>query len=173
MRKIQLAISILLFFILTTNCSDKNSSEPIMNKIKFEGITTTDIFGAYTGFYDSFDWRLDDSWQSSEKELFPDYELYNYSCPSDSNNQIVGYPNPILDYMFKLHFDRDSTTRVDFIVVNQNFEEILSLGSVYKQEIAMTFKDVVTEKDSIFRVYYRFVTENNCCYTGHGDIQIK
>jgi len=116
---------------------------------------------------------LDDSWQSAEKELFTDYELYDYSCPADSNIQIVGYPNPIVGFMFKLHFVRDSTTRVDFLIVNQNFEEIISLDSVHNQEIAMTFEDVITENDSIFRVYYRFVKENNCCYIGHGDIQIK
>ena len=173
MRKIQLAISILLLFVLTTNCSDKNSTEPSKNKIKFDGITSRDTEANPTGLYDSTDWRLDDSWQSIEKELFSDYELHDYSCAADPNIRIIGYPNPSVGYIFRLEFPKDSTTRVDFRLVNQNFEKIFSRDSIYSNGIALTFRHLVTENDSMFRMYYRFVTENNCCYIGHGDILVK
>lgn len=173
MRKLSFKVLILISFILLIESCDKNSSEPDSNKIIFEGITTTDIFGSYTGFYDYTDWQQNDFWQSKEKQLFTDYELYDTNCPTDTINQIVGYPNPIVDFRFKLHFVKDSTTRVDFRIVNQNFEKLISLDSVYSHQITLTFKDIVTENDSIYRVYYRFITDNNCEFVGHGDIQIK
>lgn len=144
-----------------------------MNEIIYKGITTTDISGAYTGFFDSTDWQLNDSWQIKEKQLFADYNLYKYDCPADSNYLIVGYPNPTVDFEFKLHFEKDSTVRVDFRVVNQNFEKLISLDSLYKNNIAFTFRDIVGENDSILRIYYRFVTGSNCGFIGHGDIQIE
>ncbi len=164
---------ILLSFILIIESCEKNTNEPDYNKITFEGITTTDIYGAYTGFYDSTDWRQDDTWQSIEKELFDDYNIYEYNCSIDSNNQIVGYPNPIVDFMFILHFVKDSSTRVDFRVVNQNFDKLVSVDSIYNNQIAMRFQDILSENDSIIRIYYRFMKENNCGFVGHGDIKIK
>lgn len=173
MRKLLFMTVILLSFILIIGSCKKNVSKPDSTKIIFEGITTTDIFGQYTGFYDSTDWRQDDSWQSKEKELFTDYESYNYYCSINSNIQIVGYPNPVVHYMFMLYLVKDSSTRVDFRIVNQNFEILASYDSIYSQQIAMTFKDIITEHDSIIRIYYRLVKVDNCGFIGHGDILIK
>ncbi|RLD41306.1 MAG: hypothetical protein DRI89_10035 [Bacteroidetes bacterium] len=164
---------VLISILIAIESCNKHSNEPDSSIIEFKGITTTDIYGQFTGIYDSTDWQQNDNWQIFEKQLFSDFDMYNYGCPIDSNNLIVGYPNPIVDFMFKLHLEKDSTTRVDFRIVNQNFETLISVDSLYKNQIALTFKDIVSENDSIFRVYYRFVTVNNCGFIGHGDIQLK
>jgi hypothetical protein len=170
MRKLLCKSLILLSFIIGS--CDKNTGEPD-SQIIFKGITTTDIFGAFTGSYDSTDWRLDDIWQSKEKKLFADYDLYNYNYSSDSIIQIVGYPNPIVDFIFLLHLEKDSATRIDFRIVNQKFEKLISCDSLYGQEIAMTFKDIITENDRIVRIYYRFIKYDNSGFIGHGDILLK
>ena len=173
MRKLFFITLVLLSLILIFGACDKNPSEADSNNVNFEGITTRDIFGQCTGFYDSTDWRLDDLWQSKEKELFADFDLYNYNYSFDPITQIVGYPNPIVDLMFLLHLEKDSATRIDFRIVNQKFEKMISYDSLYGQEIAMTFKDVITENDSILRIYYRFLKKDNSGFIGHGDILIK
>jgi hypothetical protein len=72
-----------------------------------------------------------------------------------------------------LYLVKDSSTRVDFRIINQNFEILASYDSIYSQQIAMTFKDIITEHDSIIRIYYRLVKVDNCGFIGHGDILIK
>ncbi len=173
MRKLFFNTLVLLSLILIIGACNKNPSEADPNNIDFEGITSRDIFGQSTGFYDSTDWRLDDIWQGKEIELFADYELYNYNSPINLTNQIVGYPNPIVDSMFLLHIEKDSSTRIDFRIVNQNFEKLISIDSLYVQQIAMTFKDILTENDNMLRIYYRFVQSDNSGFIGHGDILIK
>ncbi len=123
---------VLISILIAIESCNKHSNEPDSSIIEFKGITTTDIYGQFTGIYDSTDWQQNDNWQIFEKQLFSDFDMYNYGCPIDSNNLIVGYPNPIVDFMFKLHLEKDSTTRVDFMIVNQKFETLISVVSLYK-----------------------------------------
>lgn len=161
-------ISTLICFESCKKDTENNENKTII----FDGITTTDNTGFLTGFYDSTDWSKDDNWVDIEKELFTDFNKFNYECLMDSLVEIIAYPNPF-DDMVIIHIDGDSTTRIDYRIVNKEFGIIVSQDSIYNTQIAFTFKDTDTQPDEIFRVYYRIVVENDCAFIGHGDIQIK
>jgi hypothetical protein len=161
----------LIFLLIVTqlSCEKENNNEP---QIKFEGITERDIYGYPYGNIDSTDWQIGENWQDLEKQLFQDFNSYNYKDSNDANFEIIAYPNPF-EVSIYLRLTKKNTTRFDFRVVTQEFNIIISKDSIINNEIYINISDFLNPRDTILRIYYRFIEENNFGYLGHGDLLNK
>lgn len=155
----------LLSIAIISGC-DKDPINPTEPKIYFKGITITDIQGIIIS-EDTSDWTTNDTWSIKEGNLFS--TTYYLGCLPQHNNKIIGYPNPG-DGVFALHIQKDSSTRIEFRLVDENFNTLITHDSIYQNNIALDARTFGIQ-DTV-RLYYKFI-ENNCEFRGHGDILIR
>jgi hypothetical protein len=144
------------------SCKDKGP------EIKFTGITGMDKFGAVVGKADTTDWRTDDQWLDKEQKLFS--ENFSANCADPGKYRIMFYPNPCRSKS-TLYAVKDSGVRVAIRLVDKNFNVIMSQDSVYVSSLSVDLSSF-TLNDTI-RLYYKFITPDNCEYWGHGDIFVQ
>lgn len=168
----QIFLSMLLLGALAGCRQDVIKEEPKTDKIYFSGLTGVDETGAWTGPYDSTDWRLDDVWVAQESGLFAPSTLpLCGSLPPDSLGVFIS-PNPCKEVSM-LGFQTPSGTTWRFRFVDENFVLI----KVYDWEMAIPWYNSLAinttgfPKDTI-RVYY-MVERAGCVWRGHGDILIE
>ena len=141
---------------------EKANNEDV--KIAFTGVTMVDEDGNLINQLDSADWRMDDKWVNKEAGLFSSH--YGTSCTPDYNYQILSYPNPTYG-VFYLHFNKKSSTHIEFRLVDKSFRTLLQNDSITVSTIALDATSLgITDT---VRMYYKFV-EGNCEFRGHGDI---
>ena len=176
MKNISTILLLATLFIIS--CKKEKNDEAINQSIPtFTGYTSTAEDGSPTNLHkDTSDWTLNDKWSTIEKELFEDYDSYNESCILDSNIKIYpGFPNSAGE-IFNISIVSDSTVKFKIKIVNQKFE-VLTLTTQDSIDdynlISFHIEDVKASSDVMLRVYYIFITNNNCLFKGHGDIKLN
>lgn len=157
----------LILFLSTFVCLFSSCKK---EQTTFSGVTYRDDSGNQIGGTpDTEDWLLNDNWNGQERSLFS--VSNNSLCSSNSSIQVIAYPNPNLGN-FNIHtIGTDSTQTISLRVVNQNFDVLTSRDNVSSNDIHLSVQSLITS-NQIVRVYYK-ISENDCEYRGHGDIQIQ
>jgi hypothetical protein len=188
----------LIFFVLISciasckKAKDENNSGGVYftqgECFSISGYTITNQQGDIIYPYvDSSDWRFDDSW-SCEKNYFTDAN-YNTNCTFDTTNlhrTPYAFPNPTSIGYFQLSpignyslpsdtnvENYDKTIKMEIVVINQRKEKIASyLTNKFDAAGLVVQLDSLDSlaSDTIFRVYYKLIDQNNCVVMGHGDV---
>jgi len=153
--------------ILTIAISCKKD---IFNLTSFDGYTSRNLDGFVIGNEDSTDWNTNDEWKAREKNLFEDYDNYEYISLSADTLTIKALPNPTADYLY-LSLIKNENVKFDFRIVNEDWEILHSENDLTNKKISFNLKDYIND-EAIVRIYYRFKTPDNKAYIGHGDIKI-
>ena len=170
---------LLLALVLFQSCgNDDDDNNQMCGSVAvtiptFSGYVSVDNFGNPTNVEtDPSDWRLDDTWSSSEQALFSDYANFNDNCPTDSNLVVFpAYPNPTATNLVGLASNLDNNSRLRVRVVDQQFNVLHSQDSITNNNVNLNFS-TVSPNDDFVRVYYMVVQNENCIYLGHGDIRL-
>ena len=145
------------------------SCKPKSEFVIFTGITETNENGMKISD-DITDWKFDDEWILMEEELFTE----NSSNVCDFNSEdytIIAFPNPCdNDDIVSLHCDVPENKRVEFRIVDENFNVLLSKDSV-STSIWIDIESLNINIE-IIRIYYKVIGDN-CELKGHGDIQVN
>lgn len=158
----KLTITFILFSLLVLSCKKAENSVKV-----FSGITERTVNGELLS-NDSDDWNLSEIWIEQEENLFT--EQYTNSCVSSTSSfSIAAYPNPC-DGRIYFHINKPETARFVFIVVDNQYNEIVS-QEVTTSSVAINF-DMLNIENKTLRVYYKFLGEN-CELKGHGDIKVN
>lgn len=151
--------------IVLFGCHDEGPA-PAETKIYFTGITRTDIT-AYVITNDTTDWTTNDIWSEKESDLFSTTHLTTCNIPYPYH--IIAYPNPG-NGIFSLHIDKNLAAHLDVVLVDENFNKLITTDSIIHNSIA--FDAGTFGIHDTVRLYYKFVN-NNCEFRGHGDIVIE
>lgn len=153
----------------TNNTTTGNTSQfPV-----FSGYTATDMNAVPMGSADTTDWTHDNSWLTSEKNLFP--QLQNMTSnfePYASIYMFPAFPNPI-SATTNFLLSKESDVRFSFRVVNKNFNVLLSQDSMYSSTFALNTAGLTSSTDTMVRIYYLFERNDSCLFKGHGDLKIN
>jgi len=155
----------ILLAVFVSNCKDETVNPLAETKIYFKGIAETDVKG-WQITLDNTDWKTNDTWVKQEFDLFK--ASYQSGCVQSFKNEIAAYPNPGTGF-FSLQLSKLASTRVEFRLVDENFQTLISSDTLTNSSIHFDIRDFGI-KDTL-RLYYRFI-ENNCEFRGHGDILI-
>ena len=177
-----IVFKVLLFVLgVTTNACKKDAADsntPVQVTYPVvSGYTATDPTGNLIGLIDTSDWRTDDVWSSSVQDLFGGST--NTNCIfEDTLMDVYAYPNPTDNYFsvaigpidFLTGAYVDTSTTVEFMMVNQRHEVVLAKREITNQQmLSLNMSDSLLT-DTIFRIYYKFTDKNNCVRCGHGDV---
>ncbi len=179
MKKNILFLFLLIWFILHSCKKDKdttlldNSNVNNPPSIIFSGITWRDLIGVPMGPVDTTDWRLDDNWCQTEKDLFSNWN-YNTNCTINDSIFIFAYPNPTSRLFYIYIGNKDTTTKVEMKLLNQHFEQVFINESYNLNHFYFDLDSLDSNlSDTIFRLYYRFIDMDSCLKCGHGDVLRK
>ncbi len=156
---------IILIVILLISC--KND---IFNFTSFDGYTSRDIEGKLIGVEDSTDWKIEDKWKRKERKLFSDYEDFTIIKSYSDTITIKALPNPATNFIY-ISLKYSANIKFDYIIVNEKWEILHSENDLTEDKISINVKDYITDED-VIRIYYRFKTDDNKAFIGHGDIKI-
>ncbi len=162
MKKILIpAISALLVLI---SCN----KEDTIQRIRFNGLTVTDIFG-YPIYTDTTDWRLTDEWNETEQSLFVGSSAF--LCENvDDQYFIIAYPNPCINVLL-FHIEKPAGSLFSFCMVDRYFNVITERDSMQNSIFAID-RTYIEVPDDTVRIYYKF-TMPGCELRGHGDVLFK
>ncbi len=174
--------------IRETSTTPANTNSP-SQCIQLTGYTGRNETGDFIGPDDSSDWRLNDSWNTCERNLFGDTGFYS-TCSFDDTllMEPFAFPNPTTDiFRFAIGTTiitsdsnlinqinhHDSTIHADIFFLNQR-AEIIGVIHTNKHQINLTSFSLLAmdslSSDTIFRMYYRLTDANSCVRMGHGDM---
>lgn len=162
-----LLISLLIFALSCSSCDDDDEIIPTLPT--FSGFSLTDDNGQALSNPDTTDWRVDDTWEQVEKDLFDLSEL-----PLCSGDGAVspGYPNPCGNVM-NFRFASTENTTGYFRVVDKDFNVLVEADTVSFEAGAKTISlNFSTINADTIRLYYRIVG-GACEYRGHGDVLVQ
>ena len=157
----------LLIFALSCNSCDKD--DEIITLPTFTGFSLTDDNGQALSNPDTTDWRVDDSWEQVEKDLFdlPELPLCN-----DDGVVSPAFPNPC-GSVLGFRFISTANTTGYFRVVDKDFNVLVEADSVSFEAGAKTISlNFSTVNADTARLYYRIVN-GSCEYRGHGDVLVQ
>lgn len=137
---------------------------------EFTGITSTDQNAVIIGGVDTTDWRENETWLQIEKDLFSDFSSLSFNYTSDSTMMVYpAFPNPCSDIL-NLNYQKDSSVELQLRIVDEDFNLLFSLNSIYSDAISVSLNDINNLNSGVkFRVYYIFKQGNTCIAKGHGD----
>lgn len=162
-----LLFSLLVFALSCDSCDDDDDDEITLPS--FTGITLTDNLGQSLGTPDATDWRVDDSWEQVEKDLF---DLPTSTLCSSDGAVSPGYPNPCEDF-FGFRFVSSTNSIGFFRLVDRDFNVLMKRDSALLDAggdiILLNFSEI--NPDTV-RLYYRIVS-GACEYRGHGDVIVQ
>jgi hypothetical protein len=158
---------VFIFLVLTfmLSCNKEDTKKPAIKPINFHGIISTDNNGNIIYNNDSTDWKLNDTWSTTESGLFTTSKPI---CNNPFNYQVFGYPNPCNGYM-SINYRQSQTVHFAFNIVDRYYKVLIadSLKSSSNLIDLSKYKGGDT-----LRVYYKIIT-SDCECRGHGDIVVK
>lgn len=174
MKKIKSPFLILyLSILLAPSCKKDYTVVPL-----FSGITVTDINAQPTGFVDTTDWNLTDTWANFELALFPGIaNLANLCAVDPTYNLPIAFPNPCTR-LGNIGFNIPASSLISLRVIDLSLNTIYVLDNLAPDSggYANTTIDFsqLGVSNEIVRVYY-VITDStkNCVYKGHGDILVQ
>jgi len=154
-----------IFTLLLFSCQ----KEETVQRIRFNGLTVTDIFG-YPFYTDTTDWKLSDVWNETEQSLFVGSSAV--LCENDDDQHfIIAYPNPCIENFLILHTEKPAGGLFSFCMVDRYFNIITERDSMQNSVFAIDRKYIDVPNDTV-RIYYKF-TMPGCELRGHGDVLFK
>jgi hypothetical protein len=137
---------------------------------EFIGITSTDQNAVVIGGVDTTDWRENETWLQIEKDLFSDFSSLSFNYSNDSSMMVSpAFPNPCSDIL-NLNYQKDSSVELQLRFVDEDFNLLFSLNSIYSDAISVSLNDITSlNSGDKFRVYYIFKQGITCIAKGHGD----
>lgn len=163
--RVVLFTSIVVMSVLFSCDKDAENGIP-----EFTGITSTDQNAVIIGGVDTTDWRENETWLQIEKDLFSDFSNLTFNYTSDSTMMVSpAFPNPCSDIL-NLNYQKDSSVELQLRIVDEDFNLLFSLNSIYSDAISISLNDINSlNTGDKFRVYYIFKQGNTCIAKGHGD----
>ena len=170
----KLCFLVLIMSAVAYSCSDKSKpSFPEKGQYNFTGITFTNDLGQKLSD-DPTDWNFSDKWGSYESSLFLNMGT-STSCPFPENMSVTFFPNPSATYGSVLNIQYPLETVFEYRIVD-SYLDTLKTGTVTGEgrqtQITLKLDSLPGLKDTVIRMYYRFITPLNCEFRGHGDILI-
>ncbi len=142
------------------------------NQINLKILHQNSAKGNPMGEEDLTDWTFDSTWFPTEKALFEDYDSFNHNCSVVSGiSECMVFPIPA-KHIINFVMAKDSSTQVRIRLVNQQFEQLISIDSLYDDDIQFNLDVFELTSGSIVRMYYVFINKDSCMFKGHGDIKI-
>jgi hypothetical protein len=169
MQKLILPALLLSLLTFSLACDSCDKDDTVIVLPTFTGFSLTDDNGQALSNPDSTDWRVDDSWEQVEKDLFgsPGLPL----CTGDGEVS-PAFPNSCSSVL-GFRFVSTTNTTGYFRVVDKDFKVLLEANAIPFEAgakiISLNFSEI--NPDTV-RLYYRIVG-NNCEYRGHGDVIVQ
>lgn len=171
MIKVLLFILVACFYSCSDDTNDNGTNENLV--LDISQITPTDASGQLIGGADASDWTLNEIWPIEIIELFSGIENVNQLCTPPTELKIFpAYPNPNSG-IFSLSIQKPDGITVDIHIVDSLANTLKSIDNIDANAVTFNAEEFTTSNDTFVRLYYLMSSDDNCKFTGHGDIKIK